>query len=475
MPDLTLSPAEAEALWLSLKVGVVGALLSLPPGLAAAWALSRRECPGKFALDLIIPMPLVMPPVVTGYLLLLAFGNRGVIGSWLNDTLGFTLAFNWKGAALAAAIMGFPLLVRALRLSFDAVDTRLEQAARTLGASRLDTMMSVTLPLILPGLVTGLLLAFARGLGEFGATITFVSNIPGETQTLSLAIYALLQSPSGDAAALRLIAIAVALALAAIAGAASGAFAQDSVSNNNDGGNGLPGDAFTPYDVDKCQDFVVDLTPFTTSKGTSFGIAPLIKTSKVSDSFFGSRGSAQAISPDLRSGVPYAAASYALWATPGQGVHPTNNDAANLINPPAATGNQFSVAMNEFATNNGGATHEGVVGAIVNYDTATPSRLYVHRVMAATSGVDLTQATAAPSGAIPSDATGNVYSRADASARPPPPEPRPDPPPCFWAVPIGPAQPPAPLPVRLLYPPYPAPAPPSLHLRGPRSLQTHTT
>ncbi|MEP0707229.1 MAG: molybdate ABC transporter permease subunit [Parvibaculum sp.] len=217
MPDLTLSPAEAEALWLSLKVGVVGALLSLPPGLAAAWALSRQEFPGKFALDLIIHMPLVMPPVVTGYLLLLAFGNRGVIGSWLNDTLGFTLAFNWKGAALAAAIMGFPLLVRALRLSFDAVDTRLEQAARTLGASRLDTMMSVTLPLILPGLVTGLLLAFARGLGEFGATITFVANIPGETQTLPIALYSALQSPDGEIRALRLLILSILLAVGALA------------------------------------------------------------------------------------------------------------------------------------------------------------------------------------------------------------------------------------------------------------------
>ncbi len=203
------------------------------------------------------------------------------------------------------------------------------------------------------------------------------------------------------------------LALAAIAGAATGAYAQDSVSNNMDGGNGLPGDAFTPYDVDKCQDFVVDLTPFTTSKGTEFGIAPLIKTSKVNSSFFGSLGSAQAISPDLLSGVSYAAASYALWNTPGQGVHPSNNDAANLINPPAATGNQFAVAMNEFATNNGGANHEGIVGAIVNYDTNTPGRLYVHRVMAATSGVDLVQGNAASFGGISVDANGNTYFRAD--------------------------------------------------------------
>ncbi|MBO6635722.1 molybdate ABC transporter permease subunit [Parvibaculum sp.] len=217
MPDLTLSPAEAEALWLSLKTGLVGAVISLPPGLLIAWALSRRNFPGKFALDLAVHLPLVMPPVVTGYLLLLAFGNRGLVGGWLNETFGFTLAFNWKGAALAAAIMGFPLLVRALRLSFDAVDTRLEQAARTLGAGRLDTFISVTLPLILPGLVTGMLLAFARGLGEFGATITFVANIPGETQTLPIALYSALQSPDGEIRALRLLILSILLAIGALA------------------------------------------------------------------------------------------------------------------------------------------------------------------------------------------------------------------------------------------------------------------
>ncbi|MBO6686549.1 MAG: molybdate ABC transporter permease subunit [Parvibaculum sp.] len=217
MPDLTLSPAEAEALWLSLKTGLVGAVISLPPGLLIAWALSRRNFPGKFALDLAVHLPLVMPPVVTGYLLLLAFGNRGLVGGWLNETFGFTLAFNWKGAALAAAIMGFPLLVRALRLSFDAVDTRLEQAARTLGAGRLDTFISVTLPLILPGLVTGKLLAFARGRGEFGATITFVANIPGETQTLPIALYSALQSPDGEIRALRLLILSILLAIGALA------------------------------------------------------------------------------------------------------------------------------------------------------------------------------------------------------------------------------------------------------------------
>eukprot|EP00913_Durusdinium_trenchii_P006164 g5776.t1 len=189
--------------------------------------------------------------------------------------------------------------------------------------------------------------------------------------------------------------------------------ALDSVSNNNDGGNGLPGDAFTPYEGDNVQDFVVDLTPFTTSKGVEFGIAPLVKTSKTSSSFFGSLGSAQAISQDLLSGVNYPAASYALWTTPGQGVHPTNNDAANLINPPAATGNQFAVAMNEFSTNNGGGNHEGVVGAIVNYDTSEPGRLYVRRVMAATTGVDLNQGNAAAFGGVSVDAHGNTYFRAD--------------------------------------------------------------
>ncbi len=200
------------------------------------------------------------------------------------------------------------------------------------------------------------------------------------------------------------------LALAAIAGTACGAFAQDSVSNT---GAGLPGDAFSPYDPATCQDFVVDLVPFTTSTGATFGIAPLIKTSKVNDAFFGSLGSAQAVSPDLLTGVPYAAASYALWTTPGQGVHPTNNAAANLINPPGPTGNQFSVAMNEFATNNGGGNHEGIIGAIVNYDTAEPGRLYVHRVMVATAGVDNLQGNAAAFGGISVDANGNTYIRAD--------------------------------------------------------------
>ncbi|MCF8470979.1 MAG: molybdate ABC transporter permease subunit [Parvibaculum sp.] len=217
MPDLLLSPAELEALWLSLKIGLAGVAISLPPGLVIAWALSRRDFPGKFVLDTAVHLPLVMPPVVTGYLLLLAFGNRGFAGRWLEQHLGFTLAFNWKGAALAAAVMGFPLLVRALRLSFDAVDRKLEQAARTLGASPLDVLWSITLPLIMPGLITGVLLAFARGLGEFGATITFVANIPGETQTLPIALYSALQSPGGELRAARLLVISITLAVGALA------------------------------------------------------------------------------------------------------------------------------------------------------------------------------------------------------------------------------------------------------------------
>ncbi|MEP2829099.1 molybdate ABC transporter permease subunit [Parvibaculum sp.] len=217
MSDMLLTPAEAQALWLSLKIGFAGALLSLPFGLLAAWLLSRKSFPGKFALDLFVHLPLVMPPVVTGYLLLLTFGTRGLLGQWMQETLGLTIAFNWKGAALAAAIMGFPLLVRALRLSFDAVDRKLEQAARTLGATQWDVLRSITLPLIMPGLLTGLLLAFARGLGEFGATITFVANIPGETQTLPIALYSALQSPGGEIRALRLLVLSVVLAIGALA------------------------------------------------------------------------------------------------------------------------------------------------------------------------------------------------------------------------------------------------------------------
>jgi molybdate transport system permease protein len=183
---------------------------------AVAYLLARAEFPGKTLFDALVHLPLVLPPVVVGYFLLLLLGKRGPVGALLDDWLGVTLVFRWTGAALAAAVMGFPLMVRAIRLSFETVDRRLEAAASTLGAGRLGVFATVTLPLALPGVLTGMLLSFARGLGEFGATITFVSNIPGETRTLPLAIYTYTQVPAGDAAALRLSAIAVALSLAAL-------------------------------------------------------------------------------------------------------------------------------------------------------------------------------------------------------------------------------------------------------------------
>ena len=211
-----LSPAEWQALHLSLKVSAVSALLALPVGFALAWLLARREFPGKTLLDAVIHLPLVLPPVVIGYLLLVLFGRRGPLGAWLEDTFGLVLAFRWTGAALACALMGLPLLVRAIRQSLEDMDRRLESAAATLGASRGWVLLTVTLPLCLPGILTGTLLSFARSLGEFGATITFVSNIPGETQTLPLAIYSFTQVPGGDAQALRLCALSVALSLAAL-------------------------------------------------------------------------------------------------------------------------------------------------------------------------------------------------------------------------------------------------------------------
>ena len=212
-----LSEGEAQALWLSLKTGAVGTAVSLPPGIAIAWLLARGHFRGKLLLDGLVHMPLVLPPVVTGYFLLLLFGHNGVAGHWLETWFGFTLAFNWKGAALASAVMGFPLLVRAIRLSFEAVDTKLEAAARTLGARRADVFLSITLPLIMPGVIAGTLLGFARALGEFGATITFVANIPGETQTLPIALYSALQSTDGDIRAFRFVALSVLLAIAALA------------------------------------------------------------------------------------------------------------------------------------------------------------------------------------------------------------------------------------------------------------------
>jgi molybdate transport system permease protein len=211
-----LSADEAQVIALSLRVGVASVVASLPVAIATAWLLARREFPGKTLFDAIVHLPLVVPPVVVGYALLLAFGRNGPLGQLL-EPLGITFAFRWTGAALAAAVMGFPLVVRAIRLSMEAIDPRLEAAGRTLGAGPWRVFFTVTLPLAWPGLLTGALLGFARALGEFGATITFVSSIPGETRTLPLAIYGATQVPSGDAEALRLSIISVAISLVALA------------------------------------------------------------------------------------------------------------------------------------------------------------------------------------------------------------------------------------------------------------------
>jgi molybdate transport system permease protein len=211
-----VSANEWGIILLSLKIAAFGVACSLPFAILLAYLLARREFPGKTLLDALVHLPLVLPPVVVGFALLLLFGRRGVLGAWLDHWFGIVLAFRWTGAALAAAIMGFPLMVRAIRLSIAAIDRRFETVARTLGGSRSWVFVSVTLPLALPGIITGVLLSFARSLGEFGATITFVSNIPGETETLSLAIYSLVQTPGGDAQALRLSAIAVLLSIVAL-------------------------------------------------------------------------------------------------------------------------------------------------------------------------------------------------------------------------------------------------------------------
>lgn len=211
-----LTPAEWDALRLSLRVSFWATLASLPLGLLVAHALARWRFPGHGLLNGLVHLPLVLPPVVTGYLLLLTFGRRGWAGQWLDQWFGITLAFRWTGAALAAAVMAFPLMVRAIRLSIEAVDPRLEQAAGTLGASRPWVWATVTLPLILPGVIAGAVLAFAKAMGEFGATITFVSNIPGQTQTLPSAIYTFLQVPGGEASAARLVVISVAVAMGAL-------------------------------------------------------------------------------------------------------------------------------------------------------------------------------------------------------------------------------------------------------------------
>lgn len=213
---LSLSPEEWTAVRLSLIVASTAMLASLPLGLAVALLLARGRFWGKSLLDAIVHMPLILPPVVTGYLLLIGFGRRGPIGQFLYDWFGIVLSFRWTGAALACAVMGFPLMVRAIRLSIEAIDRKLEAAAGTLGASPLWVFLTVTLPLCLPGIIVGMILCFAKAMGEFGATITFVSNIPGETQTLPSAIYTFTQVPGGDAGAMRLTLISIVISVTAL-------------------------------------------------------------------------------------------------------------------------------------------------------------------------------------------------------------------------------------------------------------------
>jgi molybdate transport system permease protein len=214
-----ITPTEWTAILLSIKVATVATLVATPLGIALAYLLARRDFWGKSLLDAAVHLPLVLPPVVTGYLLLLAFGRRGPIGAFLADYFGIVIAFRWTGAVLSCGVMSFPLLVRPMRLSIEAVDRRLEQAAETLGARPWRVFFTVTLPLALPGVLAGMVLGFAKAIGEFGATITFVSNIPGETQTISSAIYSLIQTPDGDTAALRLVIVSVVIAVAALIGA----------------------------------------------------------------------------------------------------------------------------------------------------------------------------------------------------------------------------------------------------------------
>jgi len=211
-----LGPAEWQAVRLSLRVSFWATLASLPLGILVAYALARWEFPGKQVLNGLVHLPLILPPVVTGYLLLITFGRRGTVGQFLEQWFGIVLSFRWTGAAVAAGIMAFPLMVRAIRLAIEAVDPRLEAAAATLGASRPWVFATVTLPLILPGIIAGSILAFAKAIGEFGATITFVSNIPGQTQTIPSAIYAFLQVPGGQDAATRLVIVAIVIAMAAL-------------------------------------------------------------------------------------------------------------------------------------------------------------------------------------------------------------------------------------------------------------------
>jgi molybdate transport system permease protein len=212
---LDLSPAEWTAILLSLRIAVVATIMSLPFGIFTAYALARWRFPGKIIVNGVVHLPLVLPPVVTGFLLLVLLGRKGVFGAFLAD-IGIVLSFRWTGAAVACAVMAFPLMVRAIRLSFESVDKRLELAAGTLGASPIWTFFLVSLPLAIPGIVAGAILGFAKALGEFGATITFVSNIPGETQTISAAIYSYTQIPGGDERAMRLTLVAVAISFAAL-------------------------------------------------------------------------------------------------------------------------------------------------------------------------------------------------------------------------------------------------------------------
>ena len=216
MDWLQLQPEEWQAVRLSLRVASVATLVSLPLGILTAWLLARGRFFGKALLDGLVYLPLVLPPVVTGYVLLILFGRRGVIGTFLESHFGLVFSFRWTGAALACAVMGFPLMVRAIRLAIESIDPRSEEAAATLGASPLWVFFTVTIPLALPGIIAGAVLCFAKALGEFGATITFVSNIPGETQTIPAAIYALTQVPGGDAGALRLSLVSIVIALGAL-------------------------------------------------------------------------------------------------------------------------------------------------------------------------------------------------------------------------------------------------------------------
>ena len=216
MDWMALSPEEWMAVRLSLKVATVATLVGLPFGIGVALALARGRFWGQSLLNGLVLLPLILPPVVTGYLLLIVFGRRGPVGSWLADYLGIVFSFRWTGAALACGIMGFPLMVRAIRLAIESVDARLEEAAGTLGANRAWVFATVTLPLIIPGILTGMILCFAKAMGEFGATITFVANIPGETQTLPSAIYTFTQVPGGDQGALRLTLVSVAISMLAL-------------------------------------------------------------------------------------------------------------------------------------------------------------------------------------------------------------------------------------------------------------------